>query len=908
MTAGVFAPGNRPHAVTNSPDNYTVTTDYDNLDRPTQITYPDGTTQQFEYSQDFGNGPTTILDLTAITDRDGRRTTRHYNANRQMDSISDPLNQTTFYNWCACGSLESITDPRGAYAGDPDHTTTFNRDLQSRVTSKVFADGSATTYAYENTTSRLKSMLDANGQTTKYDYYDDDDLKRVSYPDALNATPSVGYLYDSHYNRVTSMTDAIGTTSYTYYPMTSGTLGAGKLHQVTGPFTNDTITYGYDELGRVTSQDVNGADSSVTYDSLGRIETTTNPLGAFTRAYEADVTPRLQTLNYPNGQTANYHYFGNTNDRRLQYLQNLTQSATNLSRQDYTYDPEGQIQTWNKTLRTTETDLSFAYDDAKQLLSVSRPGGENDYDYDAAGNRLDVGFSGLHIHGGNSFTANNLNQLDSIARNPGVGPSFAPVDITYDANGNMTYDGLNQTYEWDAANRLIAINYLDTGNRTEFAYDGLGRMRAIGVIGGEGEGPDADFTAVVRPADTSYSSFGSDPLHLLGGGYSLSFQGLNPNGGDNTAFIDAVAFSNVLVPNGSFETSDPPINNGQFQYNPSGATWTFSPSSGISANGSGFTGGNPNAPDGTHVGILQQGGSISQTLTLDAGTYIFSFQAAQRGNGNATFQQLRVNLTSIGSSSGTLQMVSGKTFVWCGNHICEERDATGSTTTKRFFSEGEERIGGDDAGSYYYSRDHLGSVREVTDSNGNLVTQLDYDAWGNGVVVSGNMSVDFGFTGHYFHQPSGMNLAMYRAYNPTLGRWINRDPLGEGGSTVDFIMSKGVAVPFRSLAPIGPENMAQKLNLYAYVANDPLNRVDVLGLEDCWPGGNPGRTPTVPWVPGRKLFNPFARPMVDRIGDCVAARESCVACCYSGGCGSIDQVDRCQDRCKKLEDYCKQNN
>ena len=463
-------------------------------------------------------------------------------------------------------------------------------------------------------------MLDANGQTTNYDYYDDDDLKRVSYPDALNATPSVGYIYDSHYNRMTSMTDGIGTTSYAYYPMTSGTLGAGKLYQVSGPFTNDTITYGYDELGRATSENVNGTASSVTYDSLGRTGATSNPLGAFTRAYEADVTPRLQTLNYPNGQTANYHYFGNSNDRRLQYLQNLTQSATNLSRHDYTYDPEGQIQTWNKTLGAVETDQSLSYDDAKQLLSVSLPSVEYDYDYDAAGNRLDAAFAGrgIHaLHGGNSFTANNLNQLDSIARNPGVGPSFAPVDITYDANGNMTYDGINQTYEWDAANRLIAINYLDTGNRTEFAYDGLGRMRAIGIIGVEGEGPDADFTAVIRPADTNYSSFGSDPLHLLGGSYSLSFQGLNPNGGDNTAFIDTVAFSNVLVPNGSFETSDPPINNGQFQYNPSGATWTFSPGSGISANNSGFTG-SQNAPDGTHVGILQQGGSISQTLTLDA--------------------------------------------------------------------------------------------------------------------------------------------------------------------------------------------------------------------------------------------------------------------------------------------------
>jgi len=40
--------------------------------------------------------------------------------------------------------------------------------------------------------------------------------------------------------------------------------------------------------------------------------------------------------------------------------------------------------------------------------------------------------------------------------------------------------------------------------------------------------------------------------------------------------------------------------------------------------------------------------------------------------------------------------------------------------TKRFFAEGEKRIGGSDAGNYFYSRDHLGSIREVTDSTGAL--------------------------------------------------------------------------------------------------------------------------------------------------------------------------------------------
>jgi len=49
--------------------------------------------------------------------------------------------------------------------------------------------------------------------------------------------------------------------------------------------------------------------------------------------------------------------------------------------------------------------------------------------------------------------------------------------LEYDLNGNLTNDCTN-TYEWDAANRLTAVN--ETGGlRSEFAYDGQGRRVRI---------------------------------------------------------------------------------------------------------------------------------------------------------------------------------------------------------------------------------------------------------------------------------------------------------------------------------------------------------------------------------------------------------------------------------------------
>ena len=70
----------------------------------------------------------------------------------------------------------------------------------------------------------------------------------------------------------------------------------------------------------------------------------------------------------------------------------------------------------------------------------------------------------------------------------------------------------------------------------------------------------------------------------------------------------------------------------RFQYDPTGTPWTYSGDAGVAGNGSGFTSGNPNAPEGTQVGFLQETGSISQVVAgMAAGTYTLSFDAAAAG-------------------------------------------------------------------------------------------------------------------------------------------------------------------------------------------------------------------------------------------------------------------------------------
>jgi len=142
-------------------------------------------------------------------------------------------------------------------------------------------------------------------------------------------------------------------------------------------------------------------------------------------------------------------------------------------------------------------------------------------------------------------------------------------------------------------------------------------------------------------------------------------------------------------------------------------------------------------------------------------------------------------------------VTSTKQFVWCGSERCEERDAS-SAVTKQFFAMGQRNS----STNYFYNTDHLGSVREMTDSSGVIQAQYNYDPYGQVTKLQGSQDADFQYAGYYLHARSGLNLTLYRAYNSGLGRWISRDPIEEVGG----------------------------INLYAYVGNNPTNIIDPTGL------------------------------------------------------------------------------
>lgn len=476
----------RVRTVTDS-DNYTVTTDYDNLDRKIKVTYPDTTFEQFQYTDNVTGAMK--LDLTSSRDRRGLWTYRHYNPNQKMDSITDPANRTTQYGWCTCGALTSITDPKL-------QTTTFYRDIQSRVYQKVFQDGTTIDYLYEgqtapntaSATSRLQSSTDAKSQRTNYTYFADNNIQQISYTNTAGQplsppTPSVSYTYDPNYNRVATMIDGIGTTTYGYNPIAvPPALGAAQLASIDAPLANDTITFGYDQLGRVTNRSVNGTANSETwtFDSLGRVSTDVNKLGTFTNTY-VGVTNRLSKLAYPGGASANYTYFPNAQNKRLQQIKNLNNNNNAnkqlISQFDYTYDVEGEIATWTKNYAGLAAPQRFdlGYDNADQLTTAPLKNASTNalikqyaYGYDTASNRTSETVAATTT----TSTPNNVNEITS--QSGGVNRA-----LTYDLNGSIISDGGTRTFEWDGANRLAAINYIGFTTRSEFTYDGLSRVVKI---------------------------------------------------------------------------------------------------------------------------------------------------------------------------------------------------------------------------------------------------------------------------------------------------------------------------------------------------------------------------------------------------------------------------------------------
>ena len=159
----------------------------------------------------------------------------------------------------------------------------------------------------------------------------------------------------------------------------------------------------------------------------------------------------------------------------------------------------------------------------------------------------------------------------------------------------------------------------------------------------------------ITPTSTNYSTYTTASFSVTAGSHTITFVGVDPSGADYSAFLDQVSINSVS-PTGptdpGFEI--PSLGSGlsAYQYRSTGSAWSFSGSAGLSGNGSSFTSGNPNAPQGSQVAFIQGTGTISQSVNFPAvGSYLISFTAAQRGNNGTSNEavQVQVDGTVVGT-------------------------------------------------------------------------------------------------------------------------------------------------------------------------------------------------------------------------------------------------------------------
>lgn len=103
---------------------------------------------------------------------------------------------------------------------------------------------------------------------------------------------------------------------------------------------------------------------------------------------------------------------------------------------------------------------------------------------------------------------------------------------------------------------------------------------------------------------------------------------------------------------------------------------------------------------------------------------------------------------------------------------------------------------------YYIHNDHLGNPQAVTDENRNIVWRGEYSPFGELVNEAGTLKQPHRFPGQHADPETGLYYNYFRDYDPSLGRYVQSDPIGLDGG----------------------------INTYGYVYQNPVRYTDPEGL------------------------------------------------------------------------------
>jgi RHS repeat-associated protein len=395
------------------------------------IVYEDPSTLSYQTTYNYD-----VLDDMVTVNQGSQTRTFVYDSLKRLTSATNPENGTESYVYNNNGNLTSKTDARSI-------TTTIAYDSLNRPTSKTYQNDPSGTpavnYFYDSqtlpagaptfdrgyTTGRLVAVT--YGSSSAGNYAGFDALGRVLRK--IQQTDSINYLFEATYN-------------------VSGAMTAETYPSVPGAGDRRTVTYGFDNAGRLGSLNSNATSyapaasvANITYASHGALasETYGNSL-----VQAATYNNRLQTNEIKLGTSGNP-----TSVLDLVYNYGTTNNNGNV--QSYTYTGAGLSYT-----------QSFSYDSLNRLSNATETNGvttnwSQTNAYDRYGNRqID--------YGGGSY---NLTFSSTTNR-------ITTAGFSYDLAGNLSNDTIH-SYSFNAENKIKTVDA-----NSAYVYDGEGeRVRKL---------------------------------------------------------------------------------------------------------------------------------------------------------------------------------------------------------------------------------------------------------------------------------------------------------------------------------------------------------------------------------------------------------------------------------------------
>ncbi len=423
--------------------------------------------------------------LESITDPLEQTWTYGYNAQGDRTSEADPLGDTQTLSYDKDSRLVSIVTPRGNVEGaEPSvYEVSIERDPQGRPLKATDPLGHTTEYAYDPN-GNLKSKTDAKGNTTKYTYNADGEQTKVEKPNGAiletgyDGAGEVTSQTDANKNKTTFVRNVLEEPVEVIDPLGRKTIeefdAAGNLKAVIDPAERKT-TYAYDAVNRlieVNYSEEATPDADFEYDADGNVTGMVDGTG--TSSFSYDQLGRLTEAEDGHGDVVAYGY-----DLGEELIAITYPNGKSVSR---AFDGAGRLESVKDWLSGT---TSFSYDADSNLTGIGFPaatGNVDSYAYDLADRMSEAKFAeGAETLATLTYSREKLGQIEKEARSGFPGP--AELSFAYDKNGRLT-EAAAASFEYDPADNLTkglgstntydAASQLETGTGITYSYDKLG--------------------------------------------------------------------------------------------------------------------------------------------------------------------------------------------------------------------------------------------------------------------------------------------------------------------------------------------------------------------------------------------------------------------------------------------------